>query len=178
MKAAKARWLGMLVALIMLLSMAPFLVGQHTANAEPVEEFISFTVTDYNNDGIKFGSVNPGEENQPADWGDSQGAVTLTVGAETNVNVGVYLKGDNFTVGVNTLAVTNVKYDDDPTLGEGTETGDSEGVMATTYAASPWYTVAASTADTHQVYHWISIPGGQKAGDYTSTFYYQAIKSL
>ena len=178
MKTAKAKWVGMLVALALLLSMAPVLSGQQGVSAEIEEEIISFTVTDYNNDGVKFGSADPGEENHPADCGGAQGAVTLTVGAETNVNIGVYLKGDNFTIGGNTLAVTNVKYDDDPTLGEGTETGDSEGVMATTYAASPWYTVAASTADTHQVYHWISIPGGQKAGDYTSTFYYQAIKSL
>lgn len=145
--------------------------------SEQQGEVISFTVTDYNNDGIKFGNIDPGQTDQPADWGGSQGAVTLTIGAETNVDVGVYLKGDNFTVSGNTLAVTRVKYDDDSTLGEGTETGDPEGVMATTYDASPWYTVLASTADTHQVYHWISIPGGQVAGDYTSTFYYQAIKS-
>ena len=144
---------------------------------EVAGEVISFTVTDYNNDGIKFGSIDPGQADQPADWGGSQGAVTLAVGAETNVNVGVYLKGNNFTVGGSTLLVTNVKYDDDPNLGEGAETGDPQGAMATSYGMSPWYTVAASTADTHQVYHWISIPGGRSAGAYTSTFYYQAIKS-
>jgi hypothetical protein len=137
-------------------------------------EVISFTVTDYGNDGIRFGNIDPGQIDQPADWGGSQGAVNLTVGAETNVNVNVQLKGTDFT-GTGTISISNVKYDDDATLNEGTETGLAEGSLSGSYAT--WYSVPANTENITQVYYWISIPGGQVAGDYNSTFYYQAIKS-
>jgi len=132
-------------------------------------EVISFTVIDYNNDGVKFGSVDPGQTDHPADWGGSEGTVTITVGSETNVDVAVQIKGTNFS-GPGTISIDNVKYDaDDNPSGAGTVT--------TSYVT--WYTVAQplTTDNITQVYHWISIPGGKAAGAYTSTFYYQAIKA-
>lgn len=132
-------------------------------------EIISFTVTDYGHDGVQFGIIDPGQENQPADCGDSQGAVTLTVGSETNVNVDILIKGNDFS-GPGTIGISNVRYDldDDPT---GSNTLD------TNYAI--WYTVTQPLAedDVRHGYHWISIPEGQAPGTYSSTFYYQALKS-
>jgi thermitase len=139
-------------------------------------EVISFTVTDYGSDGVKFYTLDPGMEDQPADQTLAQGAVTLTVGTETNVDVGIYLKGDDFSDGSHTLAVSNVEYDDDNTLDEVSETGLTQGAMATTYGTA-WDTVTAGTGAIIQVYHWLSIPTGQAAGSYNSTFYYQAKKS-
>ena len=132
-------------------------------------EVISFTVTDYGEDGIQFGTINPGDVDQPADWGGSEGAVTLTVGSETNVNADIKIKGGDFS-GPGTISVSNVKYDlvNDP-MGAST--------LGTDYTL--WYTVTQPLAedDARQGYHWLSIPEGQTPGAYTSTFYYQAVKS-
>lgn len=134
-----------------------------------ITEVISFTVTDYNDDGVNFGTLDPGQENQPADWGGAQGAITLTVGSETNVDVDIQIKGDNFS-GPDTIFVTNVKYDvdTDPT---------GAGVMTDSYAT--WYTVSQplSTDDIREGYLWLSVPTGQPPGYYISTFYYRAITS-
>jgi len=135
----------------------------------PPAEHISFTVTDYGNDGIIFGSLDPGMIDQPADGQPGQGTVTLTVGEETNVDVAVQLKGDDFT-GPATIDIGSVKYDSD---------SDPDGAATLTDSYVTWYTVSQplSGDDVREVYHWISIPGGKPAGTYTSTFYYQAVKS-
>jgi unsaturated rhamnogalacturonyl hydrolase len=131
-------------------------------------EIISLTITDYDNNGILFGVVNPGEPDSPADWGGSQGAVTITIGAETNVDVGVQLRGDDFS-GPDTIDVSNVKYNDSDNLA---------GASTLTDAYVTWYTVEQPLTTDHvtQVYYWISIPAGKAPGPYTSTFFYRAFK--
>ena len=172
---SKSKWLGVLLALAVVLSLTLLMTTPRITNAELEEEVISFTVTDYNNDGILFGNIDPGQTDQPADWEGEQGAVTLTIGSETNVAVDVQLKGLDF-AGPSIINIGNVKYDDDITLNEGTETGLAEGSLSETYAT--WYSVPVQSGDhITQVYHWISTLGGQAAGNYTSTFYYRAIKS-
>lgn len=134
-----------------------------------ISEIISLTATDYNNDGIKFGTVSPGMVDQPADGQPAQGAVTLTIGKETNVNVYVKVKGTDFS-GPGTIPVGNVKYNDSNTPASAkTLTGD----YVTWYSVSP----PLSQNDVRQVYYWLSMPAGQVAGNYTSTFYYQAVKA-
>jgi|GEM_PF-6044347 hypothetical protein len=137
-------------------------------------EVISFTVTDYNSDGIDFGSLAYGVTDQPADQTGGQGTLTLVVGAETNVATNIQLRGDNFS-GSATFLMSNadVPYDDDQTLDEGSETGKAQATLSTSYTT--WYSVNASTSSTVECYNWITIPSGQEAGSYTSTFYYQAI---
>lgn len=128
-------------------------------------ENISFTITDYGSAGINFGNLDMGATNQPADQIEGTGAVTLTVGDETNVAVNIQLKGNDFT-GASTIPISNVKYNN-----ANTTTGAS--TLTTSYVT--WYSVPAYTADTRECYHWISIPSGQTGGGYTSTFYYQAV---
>ena len=130
-------------------------------------EIISFTVTDYNNDGILFGSLDPGDSDQPADRG-SAGAVTITVGEETNVDVGVQVSGTAFE-GPATIAITNVKYDSD---------SNPAGAETLTDSYMTWYVVTQPLSGDHvtQVYYWITIPQGKTAGNYESTFSYKAIK--
>jgi PKD repeat protein len=144
--------------------------GYINVGAVTPPEFISFTVTDYNGDGIKFGSLDPGQSDRPADGQPSQGAVTITVGTETNVDVDVKVMGTDFTVSGNTIAVGNVKYNDE---------NDSGGATALTTSYVTWYSVSASPSPDHvtQVYYWITIPPVQPAGDYTSTFSYKAEKA-
>jgi hypothetical protein len=135
-----------------------------------ITEVISFTVTDYNTDGIDFGMLDPGTADQPADGQPAQGTITLTIGSETNVDVNIQVKGDDFIIdgGGSTITIDNVKYDLD---------SDPSGSSAMTGSYFTWYSVSAATYDQRDGYHWISIPGGQTAGDYSGTFYYQAIKS-
>jgi len=114
-------------------------------------------------------AINPGDVDQSADWGGSQGAVTLTVSSSTNVDVNIQIRGVDFS-GPGTISIGNVKYDlDSDVAGAGT--------LDTSYAT--WYSVTQPLAsdDVRQGYHWLSIPGGQAPGTYNSTFYYQAIKS-
>jgi hypothetical protein len=129
-------------------------------------EFINFTVTDYCNDDVNFGSLNPGMENQPADQTDIEGAVTLTVGSETNVNCNVQIKGTDFT-GTGNIDIGNAKWKAD------------NDVIGATFMDTIYNTIDTSTAGVEKIIHiwfWLTIPGGQLAGDYTSTFYYRAIK--
>jgi hypothetical protein len=136
-----------------------------------VAEFISFTIEDYGDNGIVFGDLDPGQSG-PADWGDSEGAVTIIISAETNVDVDVQVMGTDFSRdgGGGTILIgdAHVRYDDD-------NPPDEERYLSDDYVT--WYSVDANTSDVRQVYYWITIPPGQSAGDYESTFYYQAIKS-
>ncbi|MFC1951260.1 hypothetical protein ACFLXN_02505 [Chloroflexota bacterium] len=72
------------------------------------------------------------------------------------------------------LSTADVQYDDDYTLDQGTETGLSQGTLTNSY--STWYTVDASTEDTRQVFHWITLPSWLEAGLYYSSFYYKAVQ--
>jgi len=138
-----------------------------------VNEIISFTIVDLGTGGIGFGDFNPGTINNTA---DPNPAVTLTVESATNVNVAISLKGTNW-AGPTTMNLVDatVRFDDDTTLSEGSETDEFEGVLTTSYQT--WYSVTApagGAAVATSVSHWVSIPANQLAGDYTSTFTYKA----
>ena len=139
-----------------------------TISYEEMAIFISFTVTDNNNDGIKFGSLDPGQENQPADQTEETSAVTLTVGSETNVDCDIKTKASDFSSNGDTITIDNAKWDTDNNV-------DGATAMTTTYAQIT--TSTAGVEKIQEVWHWLSVPGGKPSGSYTSTFYYQAIKS-
>jgi uncharacterized protein (DUF362 family) len=142
--------------------------GSELTFTTTTEEIISMTVTDYGNDDVQFGVINPGEADHPADWGGSQGAVTITIGAETNVDVNVQLRGTDFS-GPDTIDVSYVKYNDTDSL-----TGAR--ILTDTY--DTWYTVSQplTTDNITQVYYWLSIPAGKAPGNYESNFFYRAVK--
>jgi len=88
------------------------------------------------------------------------------VGSETNVDVDIQVKGTDFS-GPDTISIGNVKYDSDD---------NPSGASTLTDSYVTWYSVNKNTSDVKQVYYWITIPPGKPGGDYTSTFYYQAVK--
>ena len=132
----------------------------------PVDEFISITITGGNPD---FGNENPGTENTPS----VNNPLTIKINPETNVNVDVFLKGNNF-AGAGIINISNVKYDDDSVINESVETGLNKKNMSNSYQ-NPYFTnILPGTNNT--VYFFISIPGGQTSGSYSSNFYVSAVK--
>jgi len=139
-----------------------------------VNEVISFTVVDFGGSGVGFGDFNPGTVDNAA---NPNPALNLTVGKTTNIDVNISLKGIDWAgPAALTLVDSDVKYDDDAAPNEGVgDTGQSEGVLTTTFA--DWYTEVAPLGGNEpstEVFHFISIPSGQRAGNYVSTFTYRA----
>jgi len=135
-----------------------------------VNEYISFTVTDPGDAGIDFGSLDHGTSDNPEAAQNGSGAVTLAVAAETNVDCNVQIKasGDFSDGATHTIALSNAKWDKDNAVAGAT-------TMTVTYANVG--TSTAGTAYSQDVWHWLTIPSGQYAGDYTTTYYYQAVKA-
>ena len=133
-----------------------------------VVEYISFTVTTYDTNGIVFGDLQPGQTGH-ANCSSSQGPITITVCPETNVAVDIQMKGDEFAANPSSvIPVENVSYSDNNNPSE-TET------LTDSYVT--WYTVGADTYNQREVYYWINIPPAQIPGNYTSSFYYKAVSS-
>jgi hypothetical protein len=165
----KARLIVSLVIALMLVAVlaAPAMAVEATKSATvTVTEYIDFTITDYAPTGLQFGSLAPGTSNNPE---VNAPAVTLVVGADTNVNCNIQIKGSaNFDDGSgHTFAIGNAKWDKDSDVSGAT-------VMTTSYANVD--TSTAGAAKNVDVWHWLSIPSGQYAATYNATFYYQAIK--
>ncbi len=132
-----------------------------------VSQTISSTITDNGTSGLNWGSLTAGTTDQAESDQGAAGAVTVSIGAETNENCNIQVMASNFSDGgSNTIAITNAKYNNTNTVG-------------TAFAAADtYYTVDTSTAGTAsvaEIYHWLTIPNGQATADYTSTFTYQVI---
>jgi hypothetical protein len=144
-----------------------YVMSPSNADDYPGTVIVDLTVTDYGSPGINFGSLDSGMVNQPeVAQGSGNGAVKLVIGNDTNINISVQLRGTDFTSGGNSIAVTNVKYNN---------TNSTSGASTLTASYVTWYSVSAYTSNTTQCYYWISVPSGQTAGNYTATFYYQAV---
>ena len=165
----KARLIASLVITLMLVAVlaAPAMaVEQGVGASVTVNEYINFTVTDYGAAGLDFGSLNPGDTDEAEAAQDGTGAVKLTVAAETNVDCDIEVKGTDFTYSTYTIAINNAKWDTDSVV-----TGAT--AMSTAYVTITTSTAGALTEQ--DVWHWLSIPSGQAAGSYSSTFTYQAV---
>ncbi len=130
-------------------------------------EYINMTVIDTGDDGINFGQVDPGNE-VGDEAQDGSGAVTITIGADTDVDCYIQIRGsDNFTDGSgHTLLLSNAKWDTD---------SDVAGANTMTTSYTTIATSNASIEKTVYVWHWLNVPSGQYAATYTTTFYYQAV---
>lgn len=147
-----------------------------------INTFVDITLTDTGTAGFAFGSLDPSDINKKeADQVDGASvtpAATITRETTSNVDVKIRLKGDDFTVGTDNLAVTNVDYDNDGLEGEGTDTGPyTQETMQTTYPTGggfddPWATLT-SADPTVKIWFWLDVPGGQAAGSYTSSFSFE-----
>ena len=114
-----------------------------------VNAYKSVTVTDNGSPGLDFGSLTPGTEDEPEAASPS---LTIAAAVENNGNVAVSISFD----------IENATWNTSD------ETGSDQDMLET-YA--PVGTLPASTS--LSIYHWLSIPGGQAAASYTSTFTYK-----
>jgi hypothetical protein len=168
----KARLIVSLIIALMLVTVLalPAMAEEYTETASvTVTEYINFTITDYDPDGLQFGSLAPGATNQTeVTQNATHGAVTLTVGSDTNVDCYIQVKGTDFAgTPSGTLAIGNAKWDDDNNVA---------GATAMTMSYVNIDSSTAGVAKIVDVWHWLSIPSAQVAASYSSTFYYQAIK--
>ncbi|MDA8216439.1 MAG: hypothetical protein M0Z94_02350, partial [Dehalococcoidales bacterium] len=125
-----------------------------------VNEFINFTVTDHGGDNsLSFGNVNPGSKSPEVSQTAAAGAVTLSVGAETNVNCNLQVAGTNFTSpSGDSILISNALW----ALSQ-TATGTALTMEYQTIGTS-----SANTATTLDVWHWLTVPAKKPAGTYTS----------
>jgi len=158
-----------------------------TTAAVTVNEYISFTVTPCTG-GIDFGDLDPGTTDAKAGCQSGAGvsqvaAIALSADAVTNVPLDVSVKGTDFLATY--LPVTKVEYDDDGALLVDPDTFTNvcngaltKGTLSTGYVEY-WSSVKnAAAAWSCGLWYWIDIPSGYiPAGDYSSTFYVQALKA-
>jgi len=171
---------------LVLMSFAVFGATSEEASASAsvtVNTFVDITLTDTAGGGFIFGSLDPGTTNnkeaaQTDGNTSTTGAATITRETTSNVDVLIRLKGDDFTVGSDTLAVTNVDYDDDGGVDQGVDSGTyTQETLSTTYPSGagtndPWATLT-SGSPTVKVWFWLDVPTAQAAGSYSSTFAFE-----
>ncbi len=135
-----------------------------------INEIINFTVTDYGDPGVNFGTLMAGDQNKREEAQVANGgAVQLRVGAETNVACNVQMKGEgDFRNSTGqSIPLGNAKWNT-------TDSTSPSYPMTTSYATIFASTPGAVRAES--IYYWLSVPSSQAAGTYTTTFWYQAVK--
>lgn len=130
---------------------------------------ISFTVQDHGDPGINFGLVRTGtEDNGERAQTADHGAVTLLVGAETNVDCELQLRGSadlqKTSGAAGSLLLSGFSWSTDPS---------ADGAVPLT---GEYVTAGASTANVEtslDIWHWLSVPADQEPDAYSGEFYYR-----
>ncbi len=164
----KKVFIGLAISLMLVMAMAkPAMAVEDSLGAEvTIGAIISFTVEDNGQTGLKFGSLVPGSSDNPELAQNGSGAVTLSLGVETNVNCEVSTKASDFASRSNTIPIGNARWDTDSNVSGATAMTDQY-AQITTLSRGNW----------QDVWHWLSVPGDQPPGTYTTNFYYQALEA-
>jgi len=161
--------MGVVSAIIANLTL-PVMAAEDTATSiasVTINEIVSVTLADPSPDGVNFGSVNDGTTGNPDLDNDSAAgyAIQVQVGSETNVNVSVNIKGENFTNGSGgTIYISNAYFSTFNEFG-------GANTMETSYKYVGSVSAGGGNVD---VFHWLDVPDGTAPGTYQSTFTYQA----
>ena len=141
--------LGLVLAVCLMALPAMAAEEQPVTATVTVSEYMSITLADSGDAGIQFGSVAPGTTDNPdVAQNDTTPSVNITVELETNVDVNL----TKWHTSNNTATATPLTTD------------------YTNFATN--VTPGSSIA----LWHWLTIPAGQPAGGYNSTFSYKAVK--
>jgi hypothetical protein len=143
-----------------------------------VNSFVSVTIDVCPAGGvIDYGGRNPNSSGATAAacQDSTNSAIKVTVEPLTNVPLDVSLSGSDYTgsgtATGSSIDVARTTYDDDATVGEGTETGEQEGTL-TTSSTVYWNGIGGSgTEVVKEIWFWLTMPGTfLKAGPYESTY--------
>ena len=166
----KRIFISLAVVLMLVAVMAvPAMAAEGTKDASvTVNEVISVTIADAGNDGVNFGTLNQGDADKPdvaqSTADSTTPAVTVTMGAENNVNCDVSMKGTDFDA---TIPIGSAKWAE--------ETYNAAKHDITTSFALVKSDVAPGGVV--KIWHYITIPASATGGTSTSTFTYQAVKA-
>lgn len=128
-----------------------------------INQVLSITLVDAGAAGINFGAVTPPAEPGDADQTASTPAVAINVGAETNINVDIGIKG--ITTGA--LTIGNWEY-------------ATSYVGAKTPLTNTYVTVYpdVGSSSSNGFWHWVNVPAGTTGGSsFSCTVFYKAVST-
>lgn len=161
-----------LIALVLLSGSAYAVSSGEAQTSVTISDVISITLNTCPgaSSDFTFGSISQGASNVAMSCQDaSNGAIEITVDPETNVNVDIKISGTNFS-GPSTILITNAKYNtsDDAV---GATAFPAQGSNATAFSVT-----ANPSAVSNSLWFWLDTPSWLQAGQYTSTFTFNAVK--
>lgn len=156
-----------MVLMLCLMAVPAMAAEEQSATANvTVTEYISITLTDTAPAGIQFGNVAPGSSDNPdTAQNNTIPSVNITVASETNINVNLTINGTDFS-GAGTITIDNAKWN-------AASDNATATALSTTYAN---FATNQAPGNSTELWHWLTIPAMQAAGDYSSTFSYKAVK--
>ena len=163
--------LAIAMMLVATMAMPAMALEQPLGAGVQVNEVINFTITDPGNPGLRFGAVNADTADNPEVEQGIAGAVTLVIGADTNVSCNLTVRGTHFNQqgGPGQITIDNAHWDTD-NLTPGYITMQTYDVLI--MGSIP---IGGSSLD---IWHWLTIPAATGGGDYQSMFYYNCINEL
>ena len=133
-----------------------------------VNTYISVTLTDNNTSGLVWGNLDPGVVQQDEEAvAAANPSIVIAAGAENNADTDINVYGTDFSDGgTNSFAITNAYW----------HTSDVPASSTTMKLQASKDTVTTlSASGSVDIYHYLSIPNGQTAATYTSTFTYESV---
>ena len=132
-----------------------------------VTEVLDISIADAGADGIQFGTLDPGDTNQPdvdqSMGDDSLPAVAITIESGTNVSCNISIKGTDFH---GTIPITGASW--------ALRHNDPKTYMSTSYQLVASEVSENSTVD---IWHFLSIPSNAAGGSHSSNYTYEVVGS-
>lgn len=129
-------------------------------------KFISITLIGYP---VAFGNLDPAAIDFPAPGNDLNQYV-IKVNPETNVNVDIYQKGNDFVKAGEVLGIGNMTWST-------TNNVNTAQSVNSTYDVNFPIAVNVTTGTGINTYYWLSIPQAKAAGDYTANIFTKAVET-
>lgn len=130
-----------------------------------VNTYVNITLTDNGAAGLNWGNLDPGDDKE-VEAANPSASIEIAAGAENNADTDINVYGVDFDdSGSNNFSINNAFW----------HTSDVPASATTMKLVGSKDTVdTLSASETVDIYHYLSIPNGQAAADYTSTFTYES----
>ena len=132
-----------------------------------VNEVIDVTISDTNDDGIKFGMLAPGDVDKPdiaqSTADDSVPAVTIIINPATNIDCDLGIRGTDFDA---TIPINNASF----------ASGHYNSPKIDLSTNDVWFALNQG-GGTIRLWHFLSIPADAAGGTHTCSFTYSVVAS-